>query len=929
MTPERWLEVKREFEALLELSAAARQERVQTLPPEMQREVSSLLAAHERAGSFLESPPLDDPLLPAGARLGAYEVVAPLGAGGMGRVYRARDPRLDREVAIKVLRPELSGASDVARFEREARAVAALAHPNVIAIHDTGREGGHFFFVTELLNGQRLRDLIEAGPMPPRKASTYALGVARGLAAAHDKGIVHRDLKPENVFVTSDGRVKVLDFGLARHQIEPESRKGVVLGTVGYMSPEQARGEPADARSDLFAFGVLLYEMLSGRRPFEGASAVETMHAVIHAEPRPLGERSGLVRIVERCLEKQPAERFQSAHDLAFAIEALVAEPSGPSPAQLPGRRRWPLAVTLAGLALAAGLWLRAPVVPAPPPAVRALTYSGRDASPAVSPDGRTVAFSSDRDGSPRIWLKQLASGDEVALTDGPDDAPRFSPDGAHVLFTRGTAPGGRAALFRVPVVGGEARKLVEDASEGDWSPDGRRIAFIRWERTEGQSRAQLFLADVDGGEPRELARLGNRVRVRPRWSPDGRTIAVTGLVQQPGVPQTIVLVHTDGRPTRTVQAPGHVGLVSAVAWTAPDEIVFAQAESVTGNSAGSPSLIFRQRVPGGSAQVLLASPTSSLAIDIASPGTLVFDGRSARQNLREVKPGGAEARFFTRGLSTDRQPVYSPDGSWIAFSSNRAGNLDLWALSPRTGAVRRLTDHAGEDWDPAFTPDGRSLLWSSNRGGHFEVWMANADGSSPRRVTDDGVDAENPTSGGDGAWIVYGSGNREKAGVWKIRPDGTQAARLVPGAILPEASPDGRHVLYQINRGPSLAVVGVARLDDGRSADFEIRIEVRKASTALPGRARWMPGARAIAFVGQDERGVNGIFVQDFAPGRDTSATRRPFGGFDENAVVESFAIAPDGGRMTLAAWEQSFSLMMATNVPGVRRPQAAASSR
>ncbi|MGH9253276.1 MAG: serine/threonine-protein kinase [Vicinamibacterales bacterium] len=303
--------------------------------------------------------------LTAGTRLGAYEIAALIGTGGMGEVYRARDPRLGRDVAIKVLPPAFSTDPErLARFEQEARAAAALNHPNILAVHDVGQHDGAPYIVSELLDGETLRDRLNGGAVPVRKAVEYAVQIARGLAAAHEKGITHRDLKPENVFVTTDGRVKILDFGLAKlthaeptaaelsalptaaaldgAQAGPNTLPGVVLGTIGYMAPEQVRGLTADHRSDIFAFGAILYEMLSGRRAFRGETMADTMTAILKEDPPdlPAAERhipSGLERIVDRCLEKNPGARFKSADDLAFALEALTS--SSPSVAAAPSGR--------------------------------------------------------------------------------------------------------------------------------------------------------------------------------------------------------------------------------------------------------------------------------------------------------------------------------------------------------------------------------------------------------------------------------------------------------------------------------------------------------------------------------------------------------------------------------------------------------------
>ncbi|MBI1950102.1 MAG: serine/threonine-protein kinase, partial [Acidobacteria bacterium] len=528
--------------------------------------------------------------LAPGTRLGPYEIKSPIGAGGMGEVYRARDPRLEREVAVKILPPVFSGDPDrLRRFQQEARAAGALNHPNILAIHDVGTHDGVSYVVSELLEGSTLRDRLAGAAVPGRKAVEYALQIARGLAAAHDRGIVHRDLKPENVFVTHDGHVKILDFGLAK-LTRPEHEggaltnlpttpagtdPGMVMGTVGYMSPEQVRGQPSDQRSDIFSLGVILHEMVSGRQPFRRESPVETMSAILKEEPPELPATArvppALERILRHCLEKSPAERFQSARDLAFDLEALSgisgpfageAWPGAGAPVASAGALRRGgirfLAGLVAGLLAGAGAvhWLGRGEPPGPP-TVRYLTYSGQDTEPSASPDGRLIAFASTRDGRQRIWLKQLPGGDEVALTAGPDTRPRISPDGSTVLFARQESA--RTSLFRIPVVGGDPRKVVEDASEGDWSPDGRRIAFLRPTRKENTAGWTIMVADADGRGARDLAHLDDRILFAPRWSPAGTEIAVTQMGSQ-NSPNSILILEVDRRETRSLSPPPPAG---------------------------------------------------------------------------------------------------------------------------------------------------------------------------------------------------------------------------------------------------------------------------------------------------------------------------------------------------------------------------------
>jgi Tol biopolymer transport system component len=894
-------------------------------------------------------------LISTGTRLGPYEILAPLGAGGMGEVYKARDTRLARDVAVKVLPEEfLEGKDGRARFEREARLLAALNHPNIAAIYSfeeipgsSGSSGRHLL-IQELLDGETLRQRLAEGPLPVRKAVDLARQIAEGLAAAHERGIVHRDLKPENIFVTREARAKILDFGLAKEvgreapssethspTVARQTEPGTVMGTVGYMSPEQVRGLPADARSDLFSFGAVLYEMLTGRRAFQKETAAETMTAILREDPPDLASEGApvsptLERIVRHCLEKVPEERFRSAHDLAFALEAVSGSSSTSSGAALPApqvapSRRAMLAFALLAAGVLTGFFLDRILHRSPtsgPVAIRPITSSGRDAEPAVSPDGKTIAFSSNRDGKPRIWLKQLPGGQEVALTSGEDHSPRFSPDGAQLLFTRQHPGAGidHADLFRVPILGGEPRKLIPDVGDADFSPDGRQIAFTRNSSQPGVLAAELLVVATDGGEPRRLARFEQHILYAPRFHPNGRSVVVTSIrFGTSGV--QLEIVDLDGKKVRTLEPPPSLGGASSAAWLADgSEIVYSQALLVRYGG----SQIVRQNVGNGRSKPLLWAPFETTALDVLPDGRLLADFASTRQSLtevplRSVSPG---TRWLTRGTGTDRQPVFSPDGAWVAFSSNRSGNLEIWEISRKTGTVRRLTEDAADDWDPGFTPDGR-LIWSSGRSGHLEIWIADADGSAPRRLTDDGTDAENPTATPDG-WVVYNSAHEKKAGLWKVRVDGSQATQLVASqdTNLPDVSPDGRYVAYgRPSIGPN--VVRVARVSDGTILPFQIRVPRPRATDVPMGRVRWMPGGKSIVFVGQDEKGVNGIFVQDFDPEKaDTGATRRRLGGFDSNLETESFAISPDGSSLVIAQLERLFGLATIEGLPDIRRP-------
>ena len=888
-----------------------------------------------------------------GTSIGRYEIVSLLGQGGMGAVYRARDSQLGREVAVKVLLRNLAEDADaLARFEREAKAVASLSHPNILAIHDFGRHEGSVYAAMELLEGETLRQRLSDGALPVSKAVEFALQISAGLAAAHDKGITHRDLKPENIFLTDSG-VKILDFGLARTVPTTEegadlatmslaTEPGRVMGTVYYMAPEQVRGHPVDARTDIFAFGAVLHEMLTGKRAFQRQTPAESMTAILKEDPPSLFESSrgvspGLERLVQRCLEKRAEDRPRTCHDLGIALDAIstgstrtwdattVAEAATKKARRRRLLERLGLVAAGAGLALT-GVALFGYLNPPDEPVIpsyRWMSFSGRDSSPAVSPDGRTVAFSSDRDGQLRIWLKQVSGEAEAPLTEGPDEFPRFSPDGGEILFSRTNGDG--RSLYRAAVVGGAARRVIENATEGDWSPDGTRIAFLRLKSENGATVSTVGLAAPDGSDPREVADVPAGLRA-PRWSPDGRTLAFvtsSGSLLA-GAQQPVVLVDVETGEHRAIPAPDARRTLSAPAWAANGQVVYLQAESVAA-AAGSAGRLVVQDAESGEVRTRLWSPSTAQVLDILGDGRVVFDTRSPRQNLREtvlVTSGQATVgRWLSRGESTDRQPVYSPDGDTVAFTSNRGGGMNLWVVSTSSGRLRRITS-SHLNWDPGFTRGGQ-LIWSSNRSGNYEIWIADPDGSGARQVTQDGSNAENPTATPDGEWIVYSSGNPEKPGLWKIRLDGTQATHLYDGrATIPEVSPDGRHAVFRSFTGKYPARLKVARLADGELEDFEILVEAPRRTTISLGRARWLPDGSAIAFVGQDETGAIGIYAQDFVPGQDTSASRRKVAGFDPDVAAESFGIAPDGSRLVVAGWLQLFSLMEAEGLQGLLAP-------
>jgi Tol biopolymer transport system component len=735
--------------------------------------------------------------LASGLRLGRYEVLGSIGAGGMGEVYRARDTRLAREVALKTLPSDF--AADPARrsrFEREARAVAALNHPGVLALHDIGDADGVSFLVTELLEGETLRERLLRGPVPCERALEWAAAAAEALAAAHEHGIVHRDIKPENLFLTRDGRLKVLDFGLAKEMavaaveheaetLQSPTKTGVVLGTLGYLSPEQARGETVDARSDIFSLGCVLYECLTGRRAFSGATAQDLIAGVLRDEPpAPATLRPDvplpLVRVVERCVAKPKSQRFQSASDLAFALRAAAPGSGAAVAAAAPAARGsllpWLAAAALGLAGLAAGYALRRPLE-AHEPVVTALTGgTSREASPAISPDGKFVAYFASDSRRTDLWVKFVGGGPGVNLTAASGlevqsqasiGGPEISPDGGTIAVYAGApdAPTSERGVWLIPApLGGPPRMLVKRAGGLRWSADGKRIAYVRPDPASGDA---ILVARPDGADERVLMPAAPGIHAHePAWSADGAWI------------------YFDRGPMNNNQAPTEI-------WRVPSE-------------GGQPELVVATQ---GVAQSPLPMPDGRALIYAGDQagGALNLWWRSFR---------GARERRLTRGAGDYLQPRLSRDGQRLVCEARTSsGSLRVLGLRQSTeGLGLPLTASGADDTSPSVARTGK-LAFVSARNGTRDIWMSEIDGSNPRPLTSDPESDSLPAISPDGSRVAFVSTRGGRRGLWLVQAVGGPPHSLVAADILdrPTWSADGSRLLYAAegaNHQPGLWIV-------------------------------------------------------------------------------------------------------------------------
>ncbi|MHC4540085.1 MAG: protein kinase domain-containing protein [Planctomycetota bacterium] len=870
-----------------------------------------------------------------GNQIGPFRIEQELGRGGAGVVYLAHDTKLDRSVAIKSLPPEVKdNPKALSRFTREARVLASLNHPNIAAIHEELEEAeGAVYLVLEYVPGQTLAERIAKGPLKLEEALTIALQIAEAVAAAHEHDVIHRDLKPGNIKITQEGKVKVLDFGLAKvvggettDQQTTITEPGRVIGTPAYMSPEQARGKPTDKRSDIWSFGCVLYEMLTGNVPFKGETISDTLANILQTEPswETLSESTpaNIVSLLRRCLEKEPRRRLRDIGDIAITIEGttvdlrrstLPTETVGTEPVRPVkwSRRLLPWFITGVAVAVALGLLIGATMSfclrPKPKPALRTVPFtslSGREVSPVFSRNGDQIVFAwrSEESDNWDIFVQQVGTGARLQLTEHPGDdlSPTWSPDGQEIAFIRRDEGfirwgEGQRRIFKVDVLGQDKRQLHSptygastaggdfDWSDGglDWSADGRFLAFS--ERSAPGQPASIVLLSVQTRKTRQLTSpappsLGDR---DPAFSPDGQTLAFIQGTND-NVDDIFIVPVAGGQPRRLTFDQLRV---QSLDWTADGrEILFSS------NRGGTFSL-WRISASGGQPEPLAG--VGEGALDPTIPGQGKRLAYTQQVNLEsniwrmELPKPSEQAKAPTKFISStrlDMLPEYSPDGQSIAFSSRRSGSSEIWRCDSDGSHPIRLTFFGGpEGGAPRWSPDGRQIAFDSRPEGHTDIYVVSLEGGPLRRLTAQSSDDWVPSWSRDGRWIYFTSNRGGDPQIWKMPAEGGQAVQVTKqGGFFALESPDSQFVYYTKKLGDNPALWRVP-VDGGEEAP--VHDLVKPADFG-----QWTVVDEGIYFVNATEPSSPIIEFFDFATNQVRSIATL------EKPTIVGLAVSPDG---------------------------------
>jgi Tol biopolymer transport system component/predicted Ser/Thr protein kinase len=922
------------YRAALERAPAERPSFVAELSggdEELRRSVESLLSQHGATdmrdeGSKAATTGAD---LPAGTRLGHYRIDGVVGRGGMGVVYRATDTRLGRSVAIKFLSVSIPDEAVKRRFEQEAKTASALNHPHLVTVYDVGEHDGRQYIVSELVDGGSLADWAAAARKRNWRQSVELLaGVADGIASAHAAGVLHRDIKPGNVLIGSNGYAKLGDFGLAklvRKDTNPaevlkssgDTREGVVVGTVAYMSPEQASGQPLDARSDVFSFGIVLYELLAGRSPFEASNELEMLKKIMYATPEPLPDGTpDLLRMaVDKALEKDPRDRYQTMQDMAADLRRVSRKPTSSqttmavsSDAQaLAGivkRHRTAvlgtvvaLVLALGGLAYLALARLGEPSATSAEPAaardyeITPLTTGGDAALPAISPDGKySVYVKFTAGGETSLWVRQVETGSNQQLL--PPEAgasllfPTISPDGNYVDFVRATP--GAASIWRVPLLGGTPRRIAENVSSpAGWSADGRQVAFLRGDSAVA---GELIVADEQGTErvlatrrmPRSFVTpLGivGAPPVRPAWSPDGKTIALFEMTNQLLAPRVVFIdVATGSETSRDTQGSF---MSQGLAWLGPAELVLSQPERFA-----QPAQLWRMSYPDGAVVPLTNDLNSYIGVDVdAARDSLVTTLRRSRASIWVGDAAATNGMEVAPTAPVDSAtPLVAWAGGRVLYDTTTNGRATVVAVTPGRGAPEEVVANA---LHATATADGKAIIFVRSERGNDGLWKIDADGQRPRQIVTD--IAVEPSVTPDDKYVIFFSWRGTRQTRWIAPLDGGEPRELIdsPNGVLEAVvSPDGRRLAF--------AAFGAQQFGLCDFPECANRSELPFPPNYVLGRGlRWTPDGREIAYI--DSSRTN-IWVMPLDGGAPRQLTR-----FEGGQPIASFAWSNDGAQIAI----------------------------
>ena len=879
----------------------------------------------------------------AGSAVGRYRILTSIGVGGMGEVFKAHDITLDRDIALKILPAELvSDADRVRRFVQEAKSASALNHPHIVTIYEVGEEPTDndaaplHYIAMEFIDGETLRDKIHKEKLELKKLLEYLAQTADGLAKAHSAGIVHRDLKPDNIMVSKDGYAKILDFGLAKlvettneaptadsEEVETRmmeaTKAGIVMGTIGYMSPEQVQGKPVDHRSDVFSFGCILYEAATGKRPFAGDSMIDSLHKIVYSSLPPVKDFNPnapveLQRIIKKCLAKDPDERYQAARDITIDIRDLIKEydfqplvssaneavatavhqavsaiqplspDTGPhsSPsvyaaaatAAAPAyqaahtpKRGFLLAIALAGLLILASVVLyrvmsyKRTVGDFQIGKLTKLTSTGKVRNAAISPDGKYVVHVIDSGGLTSLWVRQVATASIVQIA-APADllylGLTFSRDGDYVYYVVWDKKSPIRILYQLPVLGGAPRRLVEDVDSSiSFSPDQKQFVFVR--NSSAASESQLIIANADGGNERKLAaRRSREPFMEPAWSPTGKVIVCSTQSLSGGVRIGLSEVRVDTGAEKEFSSQSWL-LIEGISWLSDGSgFMMSAMERTLGQSQLQ---IWQVSYPKGDVRRVTSDLNNYNNVSLTADSNALVTVQSTILTNAWVAPDGDATRAtqITSGSGKYSSLVWTTNGK-IVYLTDSSGNADIWVMDADGSNQRQLTSNTGVNAMPCVSADGRYIVFISTRASSargFSIWRMDADGGNPKQLTF-GENDYFPALSPDGKWVVYTPVLSEgKPTLWKVPIDGGEPTRVTDVlSLVPIISPDSKLIACRCSDSQPNSTPKICLFA------FEGGPPLKTFDLPSPYLVRWSPDGKALTYL-DSPGGIGNIWSQ------------------------------------------------------------------